>query len=130
MITNFLRPEERKNIIKIKIPEPPPYLDKTLVFCFLLCLCALIAVLRQGEILASLILLMILTANVLISLARFTLARKVRKHYKNLKIIHEIYNTPTMVEKEDYVEFIFITPSENLIREIQIAHDKLIKELE
>ena len=129
MITNFLNPEERKNIIKVKIPQPPPYIDKTLAFCFLLCLCALVSVVRQGEIAASIIFGMILFANSLIIAGKFSFSRKIRKHYNNIKAVHKIFDTPTMIEHKDFVEFTFITPSENLTKEIEKAHDLLIKEL-
>jgi hypothetical protein len=119
MISNFLSAEDRNNFVKIKIPAPPSLFDPTLVFCFGLCLCGLIAVARQGEWLGVVVLGLILLANILLSVSKFCFGLKIRRHYKNIKIIHRIFDTPAMTEKNGYIEFLFISPSENILQEIE-----------
>lgn len=130
MITNFLSPEERKNIIKFQIPKPLSYFDPTMVFCFFLCLCSLVAVLREGEYIASLILGLILASNIFLQLARIQLSRKLRNHYKNIVLVQRIYQTPVMTKNGNTVEFTFISPPEEVMKQIQETHKLLLKELD
>lgn len=130
MITNFLPPEERKNIIKLQIPKPLPYFEPTMIFCFFLCLCSFIAVLRESEYIASLILGLLLAANILMQAARIHLSRRLRNHYNNIKLVHRIFETPVMTTTENTIEFTFISPSEVIMNQIEETHKLLLKELD
>jgi hypothetical protein len=129
MITNFFSPEERKNIIKLQIPKPLPYFEPTMFFCFCLCLCSFIAVLREEEYIASLVLGLLLAANILMQATRIHLSRRIRNHYNNIKLVHSTFETPVMTTNGNTVEFTFISPSEAIMKQIEETHKLLLKEL-